>query len=333
MGDSGQGETQSVHVDALKSGLKLRAGRQVVLVVSGLPPPPDPRFRNTKPRILRVDNDQVHVMNAQGREEVVSLADFETFWYPGNPGNPAVTSANEAYTRAFRSILLPVDTTERHTELSWELDHGGNKAPDGVFPELRVKRWLQKYLTNIEAAERKWEVDRRAIAGAVAWEALENPKTMVHIRFSGPGKVHYWDHETISGEYTHGPPSLAKELEDKGKLPKQTEEDRKKLLETTSGAIEYIAASMNAFIELGRTRGYELNCDVPVLTFFFNSKTLAKATAETFSHKTFPDPLSPGTEKMGPWVKKNMAFLEDCVGTPAMQLCSVAKAKYSDGTP
>ena len=128
MAGNEQTDTQSVDVDALKSGLKLRAERPVVLVVAGVPPPPDPRFRNTKPRILRVEDDEVHVTNAQGRE-------------------------------------------------------------------------------------------------------------------------------------------------------------------------------------------------------------VAKAKTETFSKKSFPVPLSPGSEKMGPWVKKSMPFIEDCVGTPATQLCPAAKANYSDATP
>ena len=43
--------------------------------------------------------------------------------------------------------------------------------------EARVFLWLQEHASEIMAAETRFRVDRRAIAGAIAWEALENVRS------------------------------------------------------------------------------------------------------------------------------------------------------------
>src|ERR1700761_5235332 len=57
---------------------------------------------------------------------------------------------------------------------------------------MRVLAWMRDHRDDIAGAERRFEVDRRAIAGAIAWEAIENPRpTQGFLRSSvGKGKGH-----------------------------------------------------------------------------------------------------------------------------------------------
>src|SRR5207245_9453123 len=61
--------------------------------------------------------------------------------------------------------------------------------PKTSSPEAAVNYWLQLHSAEIATSEQQWNVDRRAIAGAIAWEALQNPLN-VSFRASGPGKPH-----------------------------------------------------------------------------------------------------------------------------------------------
>ena len=70
---------------------------------------------------------------------------------------------------------------ERAEDLSFEMDNAPfMSVPTHLsgltLPQMRVLAWLRKYSLQIAAAEQRWRVDRRAIAGAIAWEALENWK-------------------------------------------------------------------------------------------------------------------------------------------------------------
>jgi hypothetical protein len=169
----------------------------------------------------------------------------------------------------------------------------------------------------IVATESKWGVDRRAIAGAIAWEAMDNYQSSLGLgmaRFSGPGKVHYKDNR-ILGE---GSP-LSKELEDRGILPKQSEDDRKKLLATDDGALDYIGASMRAFIDIAAPAGYDLNEPqyLPALVFMYNSWHLEQAEAD-FKTKKAPAPFDWSSSDMAVWFEKkqNRAYVEAIVSAP-----------------
>ena len=61
--------------------------------------------------------------------------------------------------------------------------------------ELQVLGWLRENKQNIVDAEGTFRIDRRAIAGAIAWEMLENvrPLTSWHLSTVGPGKVHLFN--------------------------------------------------------------------------------------------------------------------------------------------
>src|SRR5262249_33430133 len=83
--------------------------------------------------------------------------------------------------------------------LAWELDDHPAAAPQcseaNDPPDYsRVLSWLQMHRGEIAAAEATFRVDRRAIAAAIAWEALENRNMPFSARAEGPGKVHAKEH-------------------------------------------------------------------------------------------------------------------------------------------
>lgn len=197
--------------------------------------------------------------------------------------------------------------------LSFELQD----APLSDDARQRVKLWLRMNLRHITAAETQFGIDRRAIAGAIAWEALENIRT-VAARASGPGKVHY-SANLGPGE---GDP-VAKQVEQAGYLPPQKMEQRKEILKTAAGAIRYIAAIMRAEADEAAKSGYYLNCDPPMLATFYNAWDL-NDLKNFFAKRKAPAPLSPN-DTMGTWVAQNEDFLEDAIGKPAGLVCKPYK--------
>ena len=190
-------------------------------------------------------------------------------------------------------------------------------APGGPTPEARVAGWLRKHQPTIARTETSYSVDRRAIAGAIAWEALENPRAWFGFgfaRFRGPGKVHYKEGHIFEGE------PVAKQVEEAGYLPKVTKEERERLLSTATASIAYIGAIMKAFADVAASAGYYLNCDPPMLTTFYNAWDLNGAT-ELFKKKKAPDKLT-ANDQMGQWVEKNEPYLVGAVGRPAGALCN-----------
>lgn len=273
------------------------------------------------PRILKVTEDAVTVVNGAGAAEVVSLPDFQTAWHPNNPGNPATMQSNAAYEMAYRKILAQAGLPVTGPDVSWEVD---KTAPAARTPAQRVSRWIRSHESEIAAAESAYQVDRRAIAGAIAWEALMNVKWSA--RAYGPGKVHAW---TWSGK------TVAEEVEAKGDLPKKTRSEREEILATPGGSITYIAAIMNAGAEIAEKHGYNIRRNPPILCFFFNAMDLPKWEAHLAAKKP-GDPLEPGP-KMGGWVAENMKYLEDTVGKSALMppaaAAPVQRDKKTDTPP
>jgi hypothetical protein len=225
-------------------------------------------------------------------------------------------------------------------------------APDamtGLTPEKqKVLSWLRVNQELIVQAEADWLVDRRAIAGAIAWEALNNVKSgRVFRRWEGPGKIHYFDiGAPVKGAIPNAMAWLmgshkvttAEMTEAAGYLPPKTEQERGTAVKTAAGSITYIAAIMRADADVvSRLGGYpeELTYwNPPVLATWFNTKTLDELKA-IYSKKRYPAPLDPG-EKMGPWVRDNLAYLEAAVGVlpkscrPAVSLHPVPNAKIPE---
>jgi hypothetical protein len=188
-------------------------------------------------------------------------------------------------------------------------------APISSSAHTRVKKWLAANKSDIIASETFFMVDRRAIAGAIAWEAMENILP-ISARAVGPGKVHY---STSRLPFVEGDP-VAKQIEQAGYMPKQSMSKRKEILATPQGAIKYIAAIMKAEADEAVKAGYHLNCNPPMLTTFYNAWDFP-GVKSLFATKKAPSPLVPN-DKMGGWVDKNINFLEDAVGKPDASMCS-----------
>ncbi len=180
--------------------------------------------------------------------------------------------------------------------------------------EMRVLGWLREHRAEIVAAERRFRVDRRAIAGAIAWEALENVKPW-SLRAVGPAKPHLWDFSL------HPSNTLVKQVEDAGVLPKQSDAERRRLLQTPGGAITYIAGAMKAAADLTEAAGLgSIRCRPEILTNFWQGSDLVKWRVH-IAAKKLGKGFEPGNS-MALWVASHLWYLEDAVGKPALPECS-----------
>jgi hypothetical protein len=220
-------------------------------------------------------------------------------------------------------------------------------APPGNNSRERVSKWLQQHYFEIADAEQKYSVDRRAIAGAIAWEALENKwrTTMFGIaRFVGPGKVHFKEYYLLK----EGNP-VARQVEmmrgylGGGILSMQ---ERRKKLEEPKTSITYIAAIMKAYADQASDAGRNIS-DPAILATFFNGvkdretgkqvelsifgeeERLKMVAFEYIERRGGPNAnLQPGP--MGVWINNNMAFLEAAVGRPGEAGFSIVRDDRSD---
>jgi len=178
-------------------------------------------------------------------------------------------------------------------------------------PRAYVKGWLEYHESEVAAAERKYEIDRRAIAGVIAWEALHNvyPSTVFGIaRWRGPGKVHF-----KSGYLTEGDP-VAETVEVEGYLPwgEQTKRERAKRLESVSDSITYIAVIMRFFTDIGEEEDIQLACEPALLATAYQS--WSAEYARTVSEKYDSSSGMDHNEFMGEWVANNLGYLTEVVG-------------------
>jgi len=180
--------------------------------------------------------------------------------------------------------------------------------------EMRVLGWLRKHRAEIVAAEQRFRVDRRAIAGAIAWEALENVKSW-SLRAVGAAKPHLWDFSL------HPSNTLVRQVEDAGVLPKQSDAERRRLLQTPGGAITYIAGAMKAAVDMTEAAGLgSIRCRPEILTNFWQGSDLVKWRAHIAAKKP-GEGFEPGNT-MALWVASHLSYLEDAVGKPALAECS-----------
>jgi hypothetical protein len=211
--------------------------------------------------------------------------------------------------------------------VSWELDDACDLPDPPGFamydvPQRKVAAWLMQYAAFILKAEQVWSVDRCAIAGAIAFEALKNVQSNMRHNFSrrswGPGKIHVGNWysmfqetsttliETWSAGYLTGtgidPTNLSS------------------YLATAEGSIVCIAAIMradaDAAVLLGGYAAWETYWNAPVLAAWFQGKHLWDLV-NTFTAKGFDNrqhPLQPGQIPMGVWVQSEMKYLQKCVG-------------------
>ncbi|MCR8557635.1 DUF4157 domain-containing protein [Mucilaginibacter sp. BJC16-A38] len=267
----------------------------------------EPRFGHDFSNV-KVHTDSVAAKSAQSINALAYTTGNNIVFNSGQY-SPESDSGKKLIAHELTHVVQQNDTIQRKPDISFELSA---TATVGSTPKEKVKNWMISNLSLIVAAESKWRIDRRAIAGAIAWEALENAMSS-SFRAVGPGKVHY---KSSPWPYKEGDP-VSKEVEDRGYLPQQTMDDRKALLKTTSGSIEYIGAIMDAFADLATGAGYNIRCEPALLCTFYNGFDLPKAEA-LFKTKKSPAPLSPSPDMMGHWVATNNPYLEDCVGSSGL---------------
>ena len=194
-----------------------------------------------------------------------------------------------------------------------------NKQKAMSLSEMPVFAWLRLYTPQIAAAEKQFNVDRRAIAGAIAWEALQNISTHNPFsRWSGPGKIHY---KRGFWEKNRNKPTVAQETEDAGYLPKQKSDDaRGKYFEDPTHSIFYIAAIMRGGADAAEENGYIMSNRPDILADFYQAHNLGPWKAHLAAKRGTP--LVAGNE-MAHWVNTHLGFLEDAVGKPEVKLMSI----------
>jgi hypothetical protein len=197
--------------------------------------------------------------------------------------------------------------------------------------QMQVLAWLRANKATIIRFARKFRVDRRAIAGAIAFEMLENihtaPVTVPGIPSIdvGPAKVHVWvgsqkhiGSSIIFMEWNRvfsdiGNGTWAKDVEDRKYLSSQSPESRQVLLSTNEGAITYIAAIMADIADLcEENKLRSIRYDPIILTNVYHGK-LPKEWEDYV--KSLPTSHHfKGGNPMDKWIAAHMDFIEDGVG-------------------
>jgi hypothetical protein len=173
-------------------------------------------------------------------------------------------------------------------------------------PREAVAYWLTTHQQEIRNSAAKFNVDEYAIAGIIAWEALENPQAW-SISSVGPGKMHL---EAKSGQL-----SWPEAVEGTGRMPPLSKLLRKINLKKPAVAIDYIGASLDVASAIAELHGWSIRNNAGVLGQAYHSftpeqwdtKVAAKAPDEPFE-------LVPVT--MGEWIPNNMPYLKKALGGP-----------------
>jgi hypothetical protein len=230
-------------------------------------------------------------------------------------------------------------TTQRKSSNGVSFEIGASFIPmDGGLPgltdaEKQVFACLNAYRWDIVNAERDFRVTRLAIAGAIAWEMLQNVRTWSP-RSVGFGKVHLYNYSKtgaafgfMAGAAVGSVPggvvgaaigavdfdTAAKQAEDAGYLPVQTRDARKVLLSTPSGAIKYIAGIMTGVADIAARDGFrDVRNDPEILTNVYQSMDL-NTWDKHLKEKPKGSDLK-GGNAMDIWVMANLDFLTAAVG-------------------
>lgn len=168
---------------------------------------------------------------------------------------------------------------------------------------------VRQHRSEIIAEAVKFKVPAEAIAGAIFWEALENP---YHRSFSrlGPGKVHPTE--------TFGK-SEAEKVEEEKRVPVAKDlTEREVRLHDPVGAITYIAAIMRRHADnYMRIAGVDISGNVGVLcTLYQGGKSEERAQKLADKRKTDPTAQPQMGDEMGPWVVKNIETIRGWVNPP-----------------
>jgi hypothetical protein len=245
----------------------------------------------------------------------------------------AVLDSHQVINEANRNAaigVIPLSDPKISGPLSFELQtNTQTSAPPGLTREQRVFLWLQHNAADIKATATKYNIDPVAIAGAIAWEALQNVLKS-SLRAVGPGKVHYWDYNPLA------PDTVAAFVEGNSRynpvlpVPKSSFIDplsqRILILLTSNGSIEYIAAIMNAYATEVDIANRTTNAGFPsirkspgILATMYNGSSIHLSTAQAdLAAKKAGGSTTFSTQgtTMGQWVAygPNLLFLEAALG-------------------
>jgi hypothetical protein len=270
-------------------------------------------------------HELAHVVQARagGLEEPALSVQLDRH---GHAESEARTAEVEFPVRSQVTVGSVAPTTIQARDISLELDEATKlPLPSPTLPGLtkaeeEVLAWLQKHRAEVEAGEAHWHIDRRAIAGAIAWEALNNVRSIHMGRWAlAPGKPHYTT-EMIFGE---GDP-VAKQVETLGLEPTRTMKARRTFLEASiANAIDYIGAIMDAFADIAAQHGYSIRCDPLLLTNCYQGGGVQKdfKTWETHLKTKKGTPLVSGN-RMAVWTGMHMSYLQAGVGAPDASVCT-----------
>lgn len=203
----------------------------------------------------------------------------------------------------FRSLLSKVNPY--NGTISWELA----ATPKDLSPRDRVTWWVRHNRDTILLQARRRKVSAAAIAGVVAFEALENPEpafTAFLSRYDGPGKVHYENKRFGKGI------SVAEAVEIEGYLPRRSLQERESILSTNAGSIIYIATILRAYADVAAPRGYRVRCNAPLLATFYTGwdlRSLARHLRAVKNVELLPN-------RAGKWLNGNMDFLYSALRLP-----------------
>jgi hypothetical protein len=192
-------------------------------------------------------------------------------------------------------------------------------------PRNAVWFWLADHARAIKRVAAQRNVDARAIAGAIAWEALENPYPFENTwlgRDRIVGKIHIPtdDHDAFNAKYFW---SVATEA--RGYMPPRRADERKRLLESDDElAIEYIGAIMALIADDAHEYGVEIRRMPGVMAWAYQSTHPQEDPH--WRGKSWPEKLwdkrhdslrgvtmNLPSDTMGWWVNQNFAYLESAL--------------------
>jgi hypothetical protein len=163
----------------------------------------------------------------------------------------------------------------------------------------------------IHTVARLHKISPDAIAGAILWDALENPYRRPWLRL-GPGKVH---------PFELGRKSDAERAEEAGlvQFTPRGAWRRLRVLRRPEGAIAYIAAILAYHAANYETiAGVDIRADPAVLCTLYQggaSETRAARLARRRARN--PRAMPRAAEEMGPWVHEQRAFIGALLAQPA----------------
>jgi len=185
--------------------------------------------------------------------------------------------------------------------------------PDGDVEGQRLYaiELVQQQCRRIREVADAYGVPPEAIAGAILWEALENPRRLIPPQEPWPGKVHVVNRDLHMTD--------AERAEIDGKIPKASgwEERTARLVLSPDWAIRYIGAILADNVDVYRGRniyesrpGVPLSRDIGVLLTLYE-EGYGERKADDLARRRRSNPSEPALVggSMGPWVLANLPWI------------------------